>query len=1097
MDFVADLHVHSRYARATSRDLNPQNLHRWAALKGVTVVGTGDFTHPQWFEELQEKLEPAEDGLYQLKAPWRTTVEQDLPPSCRQEVRFLLSVEISSIYKRHGRTRKVHNLVMLPDLDTAARFNRRLGAIGNLKSDGRPILGLDSYELLALSLEVCPEALFIPAHIWTPHFAVLGSESGFDDLGECFDDLLPYIFALETGLSSDPPMNSRVSHLDRFAMVSNSDAHSPHKLAREGTCFATELSYRAIYQALKEHDGSRFTGTLEFYPAEGKYHYDGHRKCQVRWQPSQTLQAHGRCPVCGGKLTVGVLHRVERLADRTEDAEAPTVRPFEYIIPLPEVIGAALEVGPTSKRALGVYQHLLEQCGPELGILRHTSPADMARCGEPLVAEAVRRMRAGEVEIQAGYDGAYGTIRVFSTAERAQLRGQATLFVLPAAPPTPVPPVAASAACVVAPSPDAPRPPAAGTLDAAQRQAVETPTGPLVVLAGPGAGKTRTLTQRIVHLIQQRGAGSEQILAVTFTRRASAEMQHRLREVLPAQTVAALRLGTFHRLAIEVMQLYEVPVHTVLDTWETRHLLNLARQEAGLTARVETLQEDISRAKAAGLRPADLVDQEPLRQAYSAYQEQLRRYRAWDYDDILLECVDWLETDQAALTSLRQRFPHVLVDEFQDVNAVQYRFVQALAGSGEGLFVIGDPDQAIYGFRGAHARYFTDLTQAFPQARLIQLATNYRSTQVLVEAAQAVIGHNRARQAGPVQAHRGPGTLLHLYTAPSELAEGIAVVRQISRMVGGADMVQADQHSRRLDHTRSFSDFGVLVRTGQQATTLEQCFLQEGLPYRLIGQASFLETPAVRQALAFIRYLLHPTDPLRFLQVLECRAFQPGAAGLRRLRQQLQQTGECPTLAALVEALPTARPQLQHLTTAVERYTSLMTEVPVVFLQHWQAEFGESTASDFVCFLRVAERMPTLVALLETVLLGTEADYEYTRAPGPVPPEAVTIMTMHAAKGLEFPVVLLCGIEEGLLPIQVSDADLEEERRLFYVGLTRARDELMLFRARTRQRYGKRTPAAPSPFLRELPTTLLVTEDLDVPRQSKQVAQLSLFAGEA
>src|SRR5919197_2842 len=548
MRFVADLHIHSRYARATSRELNPENLHKWAALKGITVVGTGDFTHPLWFAELQEKLEPAEDGLYRLKDPWRTAVEQGLPPACRNAVRFLLSVEISSIYKRHGRTRKVHNLVMLPDLARVEAFNRCLGALGNLKSDGRPILGLDSHDLLAISLDVCPEVLFIPAHIWTPHFAVLGSESGFDSLEACFDDLLPHIFALETGLSSDPPMNTRLSALDRFAMVSNSDAHSAQKLAREATCFDTELSYAAIYAALKERDRSRFTGTLEFYPEEGKYHYDGHRKCQIRWKPTQTLQADGRCPVCGGKLTVGVLHRVERLADRPEEAEPAVERPFEYLIPLPEVIGAALEVGPDSKKATPIYKKVLEQFGPELGILRTVPPEDVAHCGEPLVAEALSRMRTGAVEILAGYDGEYGTIHIFSSTEREQLKGQHALFALPATGASTAPQVApaTSGPAAIAPVVEPRTGAVSGTLDEAQRQAVEAETGPVIVVAGPGSGKTRTLTQRIAYLIRQRGVPSEQMLAVTFTKRAAAEMHSRLQELLARAQVGNIRIGTVH-----------------------------------------------------------------------------------------------------------------------------------------------------------------------------------------------------------------------------------------------------------------------------------------------------------------------------------------------------------------------------------------------------------------------------------------------------------------------------------------------------------------------------------------------------------------------
>jgi uncharacterized protein (TIGR00375 family) len=1094
MQFIADLHIHSRYARATSRELNLENLHKWAALKGITVVGTGDFTHPSWFAELQEKLEPAEEGLYRLKNPWRQAVEQELPPTCRNEVRFLLSVEISAIYKKHGRTRKVHNLVMLPDLAHAEAFNRRLGAIGNLKADGRPILGLDSHDLLAISLDVCPDVLFVPAHIWTPHFAVLGSESGFDSLEECFDELLPYVFALETGLSSDPPMNTRLSALDRFAIISNSDAHSAQKLAREATCFDTELGYAAIYTALKERDPARFTGTLEFYPEEGKYHYDGHRKCQIRWKPSQTLQADGRCPVCGGKLTVGVLHRVEHLADRSEEAEPVVQRPFVYLIPLPEVIGAALDVGPDSKRTTAIYKKLLEQFGPELGILRTVPPEDIARCGEPLVAEALSRMRTGAVQILAGYDGEYGTIRIFSSTEREQLKGQHALFVLPATAPDTAQHVVSATSATAGGTPGAEPSVRAvsGTLDEAQRQAVEAETGPVVVIAGPGSGKTRTLTQRIAYLIRQRGVPSEQMLAVTFTRRAAAEMHGRLRELLTIAQVDALRIGTFHRLALDLMRLYEAgPSKTVLDALEARHVLDLALRETSLKLPSQTVQQAISLAKAAGLRPPDLVGQDKLQTAYAAYQEQLQAYRACDYDDILLDCLTWLDTNGEIAAQVRQHFPYVLVDEFQDVNAVQYRLVKLLAGDGQGLFVIGDPDQAIYGFRGADAQYFRALTQEFPQARVVQLAINYRSTQTIVRAAGAVIAHNSDRQPLYLRAAGDVGQPLRLYTTPSEVAEGIAVVRQISRMVGGADMLQADQHAERSVHTRSFGDFGVLVRTGQQAEVLEQCFLQEGLPYRLLGHTSFLATRSVRQALAFSRYLLQPTDPLRLLQVLEVEAFQPGKTARAALRQQAQ--AGMVALQALAAAVPTAAAQLQTLTAAVERYRALLVEPPGVFFRRWQEEYGGPEDQELERLIRLAERAASLPELFETILLGQAVDYEYTRAKGPAPMDAVKVMTLHAAKGLEFPVVFICGMEDALLPVHTTGAKVAEERRLFYVGLTRAREEAILVRARTRQRHGTRQPSDISPFVHELPGELLVEEDVEVPRQGKRAMQLSLF----
>ena len=875
-------------------------------------------------------------------------------------------------------------------------------------------------------------------------------------------------------------MNTRLSALDRFAMVSNSDAHSAQKLAREATCFNTQLSYPAIYTALKERDQTRFTGTLEFYPEEGKYHYDGHRKCQIRWKPAQTLQAEGRCPTCGGKLTVGVLHRVERLADRSEETEPAVERPFEYLIPLPEVIGAALGVGPESKKATAIYKKLLEQFGPELDILRTVAIEEVARCGEPLVAEAINRMRLGAVEILPGYDGEYGTIRIFSSTEREQLKGQHALFVLPAAGPVPAPLTTSPAGLppAVTHAAELQAGPVPGALDEAQQQAVQAAAGPVIVIAGPGAGKTRTLTQRIAYLIRQRGVSSTQMLAVTFTKRAAAEMHNRLRKLLPESQVADLRLGTFHRLALDLMRLYEAaPPKTVLDAWEARQLLDMALHETGLKLRPQAVQQAISLAKAAGLRPADLVGKEKLQAAYTAYQEQLHAYRACDYDDILLDCLTWLETNDATALQLRQRFPYVLVDEFQDVNAVQYRLVKILAGDGQGLFVIGDPDQAIYGFRGADPQYFWTLTQDFPQARLCQLATNYRSTQTIVQAATAVIAHNRGRQPLPLRAAGEGGESLRLYTTPSEMAEGIAVVRQISRMVGGADMVQADQHAERSAHTRSFGDFGVLVRTGQQAEVLEQCFLQEGLPYRLMGHTSFLEARSVRQALAFGRYLLESTDTLRLLQVLEVAAFHPGKTELAAIRQQGQQ-GEV---------------ELQSLAAAVERYRPLLESPPVVFFRRWQEEYGGPDDVELERLLHLAERAASLRELFETILLGQDADYEYTRAKGPVPVEAVKVMTLHAAKSLEFPVVFVCGVEEGLLPVQNRGADLAEERRLFYVGLTRAQEEIILFRAHARQRHGKRLQPAMSPFIGELPSELLVEEDVAVPRQEKRVTQLSLF----
>lgn len=1052
MRFVADVHLHSRHARATSRDLNPENLHKWSALKGITVVGTGDFTHPVWLEELEEKLEPAEEGLYQLKAPWRAPVEAELPPSCRGEVRFVLSVEISSIYKKNGRTRKIHNVVILPGFEQVEALNRRLGAIGNLKADGRPILGLDSRDLLEICLEVYSEVLFIPAHIWTPHFAVLGSESGFDSLEECFEELLPHIPAVETGLSSDPPMNGRLSELDRFAIVSNSDAHSPQKLAREGTCFDTERSYPALLAALRSRDPLRFTGTLEFYPEEGKYHYDGHRKCQVRWKPAQTLAAGGVCPECGQSLTVGVLHRVERLADRPEGSEPAKRQSFEYLIPLSEVIGSSLGVGPSTKKAQAVYHQLLTALGTELHILRAVPVEQIARCGEGLVAEGVRRMRAGQVQIAAGYDGEYGTIQLFTDQERERLKGQGLLFAMSASPARQKEREERIGPKERAEAPSQ-RAAALSELDPVQQQAVEAGEGPVVVIAGPGSGKTRTLTHRIAHLIRRRAARPGQILALTFTRKAAGALRQRLAELLSGtESLEELVVGTFHQAALQLMKQAQpqIPLRAVVDEWEARSLLSRAIEENGAKLRPAVAQQAIALAKAAGQRP-EAVDDEELGKVYRAYQQLLGQYRAWDYDDILLDFLDLLREEDQRRAALRARFPYVLVDEFQDLNAVQYELVNLLAGTGGGLFAIGDPDQAIYGFRGADPKYFSQLLADFPTARRFELETNYRCAAPIVQAAAAVISNNPGRQLLRLRPARQGGAPLRLLWVSGERAEGIAVVQQISRMVGGADMVQADQRQRG-GPARSLADFAVLFRTHAQAEALEACFQHAGIPYRLCGQQRFLEAAPVRRALAFCRYLLWPDDLLRRQQALEVL----GAADLEK---------------------------------AVARYCLLAAqERPAVLLRRWQEEYGAGEEADLTRLVQLAENAGSLEELLAVVAIGVGADYE-RQGPGATA-EAVRLLTLHAAKGLEFGVVFLCGVEDGLLPLH--EADLEEERRLFYVGLTRAREELVLVSARNRLRHGQRVEQQVSAFVREIPAELLVEERVELPRRAR-TEQLSLF----
>ena len=408
MKTIADLHIHSRFSMATSKEGMPENLDFWARKKGISLIGTGDFTHPVWRKELRERLVPEENGLYRLREEYVKEESRKFPG---EGTRFVVSGEISSIYKKNGKTRKVHNVILLPSLEAADTMAQRLEKIGNIHSDGRPILGLDSHDLLEMMLDVCPDGILIPAHIWTPHFSVLGAKSGFDSVEECFEELTPYVHALETGLSSDPAMNWKISKLDRYQLVSNSDAHSPSKLGREANLLDIDCSYEGLYQAIQT--GKGLEGTVEFFPEEGKYHFDGHRKCGVSLSPVEAERLGGICPVCGKKLTMGVDHRVEQLADREEGFVKKDGKKYESLVPLLEVVAACMGYSTASKKVQGCFEQMMQTLGTEFDILRNVPAEDIKSCAGERIAEGIENVRTGNVKRIPGYDGEYGKIQLF------------------------------------------------------------------------------------------------------------------------------------------------------------------------------------------------------------------------------------------------------------------------------------------------------------------------------------------------------------------------------------------------------------------------------------------------------------------------------------------------------------------------------------------------------------------------------------------------------------------------------------------------------------------------------------------------------------
>ena len=564
MKGIADLHIHSRYSRATSKQGTPEYLNLWARKKGISIVGTGDFTHPEWRKELEEKLVPAEDGFYCLK---EDSVLEESREYEGEAPRFVLSGEISSIYKKNGKVRKVHNVILLPGLEDAEKLSKKLETIGNIHSDGRPILGLDSHDLLEIMLEICPDGILIPAHIWTPHFSLFGAFSGFDTMEECFEDLTPYIHAVETGLSSDPPMNWRFSALDRFQLISNSDAHSPAKLGREANLLDIEMSYQGLYKAIQEGEG--LEGTIEFFPEEGKYHFDGHRKCHLCLTPKEAEAYGGICPVCGKKITIGVDHRVMQLSDREDGEARKNKKPYENLVPLPEVIAASTGKSSGSKRVQEQYENMLKKLGSEFDILRKIPVEEIRKEEGYLVSEGIRRLRTGQVKKSPGFDGEYGTISLFDPEEIENPNGQMSFFNEWEREKEPG--IQAVDSCISGGLTQKKTEELSGLsvedreesvaekqketiqqLNEKQKQAAETIARRIAVAAGPGTGKTKTLISRILYLLEERKVSPGEITAVTFTNQAAKELKERLEKQLGSRrSVNRMHIGTFHSLCLD------------------------------------------------------------------------------------------------------------------------------------------------------------------------------------------------------------------------------------------------------------------------------------------------------------------------------------------------------------------------------------------------------------------------------------------------------------------------------------------------------------------------------------------------------------------
>jgi DNA helicase II / ATP-dependent DNA helicase PcrA len=1045
MRLVADLHVHSSFSRATSPRLRPDYLDRWARIKGVDLVGTGDCTHPAYLARLRDLLEESEGGFYRLKEEARRAFDagealaEALPEAGLRDgggpaaVRFAVTGEISTIYCDRGRTRKVHHLVVLPSLDAAAAFQARLERVGNIVSDGRPILGLSSRDLFRLLLEADERSILVPAHIWTPWFSALGSRSGYDSIDECYGDLASRIGAIETGLSSNPPMNWALSSLDRFAVVSYSDAHSPDKLGREATVLELEDSYEGLREALSGAEGGgrgRVAGTIEFFPQEGKYHYDGHRACAVVMSPEESARAAGICPACGKPLTPGVSGRVAELADRPVDENAPCPpggeagnrRPYRSLIPLAELLGELLGTGPGSKKVAASYNALVEAAGSELALLteREVPEIESMRSGSvpgPLLAEAIERMRGGAVHISPGYDGEYGVIRAFAPGEDLARKRQDALFDEPlgaassargaapsargaAAPRAPrkggSPRDAAAAA---APAKAEPAPALALTLNAAQLAAVGHGDGPALVIAGPGAGKTAVIAARVGRLLAE-GFDPASILALTFTKKAAAELRARIAASAGEERAARLTACTFHSFCLSVLTDHRAEaglpeLFKVMDEEEREAVLERAGGRLGAAALGRCIEsrkrrlllpgEEAPRlgsgapADLAGLsarlgdrlggRLAEARDPE-LDRRYAAYRDELRASGSLDFEDLVAGTVRLMAARPGVLEALRKRYRAVLVDEYQDVDFAQYALVRILAGAGGGergrsLFVIGDPDQSIYGFRGSNPEFVRRFPEDHPDAKIFRLTRSFRCAAPILGAAGRLVSSAGLEGSGGAVA-----LFRREYATDAAEAEGVA--REIDRMIGGTRFFALDSGvAGAAPELRSLGECAILLRAAAMAPAFEKALDDHAIPFETVAAPEF------------------------------------------------------------------------------------------------RAELPDGSIAPLIA------------------------------------PERVRIMTIHAAKGLEFDQVFVPGLEEGILPFTLYDDDdedggegresarAEEERRILYVAMTRARTGLRLSWARSRRFRGRPLELPPSRFLAEI-GDLVPIEEEDGPRRERD-PQLGLF----
>ncbi|MCK5393195.1 MAG: UvrD-helicase domain-containing protein, partial [Candidatus Omnitrophica bacterium] len=934
-----------------------------------------------------------------------------------------LTSEISTIYKKNNKVRKVHNIIFAPDFDVVEKIQQKLSNIGNITSDGRPILGFDSRNLLDLVLNVSEKILFVPAHIWTPWFSALGEKSGFDTIEECYSDLSGYIYAVETGLSTDAPMNWMCSFLDKYTLISNSDAHSPEKLGRNANIFDTGISYNDITNAIKTGNPKQFLGTIDLFPQEGKYHYAGHRKCSICWDPLETLKNKNVCSVCGKMITLGVINRIVELSDRKDLTERKNRLPFHSIIPLKKILSEINGVGPNSKKITNIYNVLIQKTCPELELLLDFPLDKIKQTGSELLMEGIRRMRNKEIYIKEGFDGEYGVIKVFRQDEIKQFSNQKSLFgninknllkpekrkiinfdlkeyqYLKNQKTQDKHGIDGNNILDIT---------ITDQLNSSQREAVEHPKGPLLILAGPGTGKTKTLTHRIANFIQNKGVLPENILAVTFTNKAANTIKERLNIILENKAILPkLQISTFHGLGLFfIKENYKIigrdKNFSVIDETDKELILKnldcpqkeIKNISNFITAIKKNLETEYDNKKT------------DLKKIIENYDNFLKVENLLDFDDLLFLSVQMLKTNTNILQHYREEYKWILIDEYQDINFIQYQLLKLLMpDKHSNICAIGDPNQSIYGFRGADIKYIKKFTTDYPDSSIYELKKSYRCSDYILKASGNLINHQNKNVLKGLQ----KGVKIKIVKNNSDKSEAEFVARSIENMIGGLRFFSMDSEitqGNNFSEIKSLSDFAVLCRIKNQFKTIEKAFNDHSIPYQSTGDTSLMRQRNVKLIIDLLSFSLNPKN--NFLKLKN-----------KKMLSEIKDTE--------ILKINEIKPVKDKVKTIIEKHIKELTSQDKIILKNL-IEIAKNFGNNLKNFL-------------DFFALCNETDIYKKNT------ENVNLMTLHAAKGLEFKCVFIVGCENRLLPYSLFEnqkSNFEEEKRLLYVGMTRAEEYLIL-----------------------------------------------------